>query len=436
MPTSQSLIDRAKAILENNPTIGRNSLAEELDISTDRARHILDKVRVPGSAKPPKQPKESIEENGDSLSVHLDGVPIRTLEELISYAKIDTQKWEVERFIANKWEMGAIPRATRAKGKEKWTRPVGTPIIKQLFQIKAWFRKRVVMLAIAEEIAALKAEAKKHAPVFKPVRYRTSEKSGNMVEIDLPDAHLGRLSWSEESGYGDYDLKIGTKDFENTVDGLIARTERDRPERVLLVLGNDLMNSDGPEGNTTAGTRQDNDSRYPKMFRRTRELTTRIIERIHVACPVDVLIVPGNHDTKSSWHLGDSLECWFHNCKDVTINNAPIGRKFYEWGRVMLMFVHGDKGKQPDYPLLMATEQPLMWSRTKYRECHTGHIHTLRTNERNGVRVRALSSLTAPDYWSSSNHYVGNLRCGEAFVWNKKDGLVGTATVTIEPDRP
>src|SRR5688572_933760 len=45
---------------------------------------------------------------------------ITTLEQLIRVCEIDTVYWEVERWICNKWEVGAAPRAT-GQGKN-WKR--------------------------------------------------------------------------------------------------------------------------------------------------------------------------------------------------------------------------------------------------------------------------------------------------------------------------
>src|SRR6185437_7298527 len=129
----------------------------------------------------------------------------------------------------------------------------------------------------------------------------------------------------------------------------------------------------------------------------------RAIEKLRQIAPVKVVIVSGNHDQLSCWHLGDSLECYFHNYTDVEIDNLPRQRKYHQFGNVMVMFTHGHKGKRQDYPLLMATEQPQMFGSTKFRECHTGHNHMTKLDEQHGVRVRVLPALCAPDDWLATN---------------------------------
>ncbi len=100
----------------------------------------------------------------------------------------------------------------------------------------------------------------------------------------------------------------------------------------------------------------------------------------------------------------------------------------------MLMFTHGDKGKQENYPLLMATEMPEMFGATVHREVHVGHLHQLRVRELMGVRVRVIPSLSAADSWHSDMQFVGNKRAAEAFVWCPKEGLVAQATYTVPMD--
>ncbi len=165
-------------------------------------------------------------------------------------------------------------------------------------------------------------------------------------------------------------------------------------------------------------------------------MMTRTIERLRLVAPVDVVMVSGNHDALSVWHLGDSLECYFDKCPDVRINNDPTARKYHQFGSVMLMFTHGHQGKAADYPLLMATEQPAMFGSTKFREAHTGHQHKTKLDEQHGVRVRVLPALCSADDWHAERGFVGNILSAEAYVWNKDEGLVTIAIYSLPQERP
>jgi hypothetical protein len=349
---------------------------------------------------------------------------VRTIPQLIRLCEIDTTEWEVERFVCNVWEQSA---KLRNGGTE---RVVTTP----QWQVKAWLRRKVEIIAARAEIAALKADAKRAWAVRRPPKPLAVEPSPYLLQLDIPDLHVGKLAWGEETGYANYDVSLALRAFERAVDALLTRTAGYRFGRVVLVLGHDLFNADNRQGTTTRGTPQAVDGRHQKTFVLVRRAVTTAIERIAASvAPIDVIVLPGNHDTLTTWHLGDSLECWFHETPGVTIHNRPVPRKYVEWGQVMLMFTHGDKGKRPDYPLVMATEQPEMFGRTTYREVHTGHLHQLRVQEHHGIRVRVSPALCPPDAWHSESQYVGNLRQAQAFVWHRDEGLVATAYFTISP---
>lgn len=360
----------------------------------------------------------SLKVDGDSAEVsRLSPEPVRTLADLIRVCEIDTETWEIERWVANKWEQAH----TDAK-KQSHVTP--------LFQVKAWLKRKKLQLAIRDEIAALVDDAKRRIPA-RPVSKRTNTSSGYMLEIAIPDLHIGKLAWGKETGEANYDSKIAEAVFLEALDALIARTSSYQFDQIVFPVGNDLLNADNAQNTTTRGTPQTSDSRYQKSFTIARQLMTRAIDRLRRLAPVHVILVPGNHDTLSTWHLGDSLACYFHQTPDVVIDNEPRHRKYHQFGSVMLMFTHGDKGKRPNYPLVMATEQPQMFGATVHREAHTGHLHQMRVEELHGVKVRISPALCPADAWHAENMYTGNARAAEAFVWSATEGMVGTAIYTV-----
>jgi predicted phosphodiesterase len=357
-----------------------------------------------------KPEPETSEISGDKWNITLPKTRICTLEQLLEYCKVDLSTWEVERFIVNKWEMGAKNTSDEL-------------VIEPLFQVKATLKKRTEILAVRKEIELLKEDAKKAARTPHTL-VRPLKTTGNMLEINIPDVHVGKLAWPEETGYEPYDLKIAPQIHRRALATLLDRTKNYKFDQVLFVVGNDLFNSDDIENRTTKGTIVTTDGRYHKTFGIVRRMITESIERLREIAPVKVIMVSGNHDNLSVWHLGDSLECYFHKYTDVEIDNTPRQRKYHQFGKVMLMLTHGDKGKRQDYPLLMATEQPAMFGQTKFREAHTGHNHMTKLDEQHGVRVRVLPALCPPDDWHAENGLVGNQRSAEAHVWNKDEGLI------------
>lgn len=72
---------------------------------------------------------ETSEVTGDKWTLTLPKTNIHTLEELIAYCKIDLNVWHVDRFVANKWEMGYKNEDDKAKSLP-------------LFQIKAFLSRK------------------------------------------------------------------------------------------------------------------------------------------------------------------------------------------------------------------------------------------------------------------------------------------------------
>jgi hypothetical protein len=344
---------------------------------------------------------------------------VKTIDDLIRVCEIDAGEWAIERYVCNKWDAGS-------------TDLDGNPQTTELYQVKAWLKRRVQAVAVRAEIADLLAAAKTSVGNARPVAKRSKpSKSQYMLELSIPDLHVGKLAWGAETGGENYDTRTAERLFETALDTLLHRTAGFTFAKVLLVLGNDILHSDSKSGTTTGGTPLDNDSRYQKTFGVVRRMCIRAIDRCLEVAPVQVAMVPGNHDTLGVWHLGDSLECWYHRHGDVQIDNAPTSRKYVQFGKVMLLLTHGDKGKRTDYPLLMATEKPAMFGATLHREAHTGHLHQTRVQEHHGVKVRISPALCSADAWHAEHAFVGNTRAAEAFVWHAEEGLVSLALYTV-----
>jgi hypothetical protein len=363
------------------------------------------------------KPAESSEVSGDDWTITLPKTRIHTLEQLLTYFEVDLSVWEVKRFICNKWEVAAKDALDELQ-------------VEPLYQVKAFLERKTNIIFAKKEIEGLKEEAK--AAAKNPFKIKKNPLTGGyMLEINLIDHHFGKMAWQVETGHPNYDIHIAVDLFWRAFNAILAQTKGFNFDEIYFIVGNDLFNSDDVQGRTTSGTHVSTDARFYKVFSKVRSLTIQAIEVLReYSKMVRVIMVSGNHDKLSVWHLGDSLECFFHKYKDVIIDNRPLYYKYYQFGQVMLMFTHGDLGKKANYPLMMATEQSEMFGNTKFREVHVGHKHFKEVIEDHGVRVRQLPALCPPDRWHAENGYTGNLRQTEAFIWNESKGLVGTVIYT------
>ncbi len=386
-----------------NRTKSQHAAAKECGVKRWQVRAAL--LRQQGS--PQGRSQFSRLDAARATAEHL-GPRIRTLDDLLRLCEVDMTRWEVERYVVNKWEQASKEKA-------------GGVHIEPLIQVKAWL-KRTPHGEAADMLEMFRDMVKGHTPTGWRQRPVTST-AGALYEVDVFDLHTGRLAWGKETGHGDYDSDIARRLCLAAYDDLLARVDRRQVAQVVIPIGNDFYNVDGMAGTTTAGTPQDEDGRWQRSFRAGCQLAAEVIERSATIAPVLVPIVPGNHDAERAFYLGEVLSAWFARNDRVTVNNEPTARKYYQHGAVLLAWSHGKAEKDRDLPLIMATERPAEWAATKYREWHCGHTHH-ESNDDHGVRVRHIQSLAAPCTWTASVGLVGSLRGAQAFLFDRDRGLL------------
>lgn len=355
---------------------------------------------------------------------------VHTLDQLLAASNVDLETWKVARHEVNKWDV-----TMKILKNGKWIAKTY-----QNWQVKAKLeldRKYIKERAIGELFQQMTEDYVSPAPVE-----RLRDKMGlgeekNLLEISIFDLHIGKLAWGGET-FENYDVKIARKRFLGSIGKLLARASGFNYNKILFPIGNDFFNSDTMENTTTKGTPQDEDLRWQKTFDIGVRLLVDAINMLReTGVPVDVVVIPGNHDFERSYYMGSYLSAWFKADSNVYVNNGASPRKYYRYGNLLLGLTHGSEEKEASLPLLMATdvESKPMWSETKFHEWHIGHIHRKRTvqydinksrvlNEELGVTIRYLSSLTGTEEWHHKKGYVGSTKAADGFVWNHEFGLI------------
>lgn len=410
---------------------GKHTNAEIAKVLRRRNADVARKMRQLPPPTKDTPPTFAASPNGETAEVTgPKSTRITTLAQLLELAKVDAAVWDVERCVVNKWEVGA-------KDDD------GNICIAPLIQVKAWLkRKHPLALTLTELrtglIADIKAEVKRARPATLPRRYVDS---GWLFEFSPFDLHMGKYTWDEET-VANYDVDIAEDLFNASLDFLLSRALKladGRLSRVLCVFGNDVSHIDNMSGETTAGTRMDVDTRYIKVYRRICSIHRRAIDVLRQVAPVDVKIVPGNHDEVTSFHLGEILSTRYEGVRHVTVDNSPKKRKYYDFGVNLFGFTHGDAEKVSELPLLMAREEPQRWARCSSREWHIGHKHIAEKHSwreqdlfsDKGVRVRRLASLSAHDAWHTKHAYTDRRAC-EGFVFHKTAGFTDHLSFNVD----
>jgi len=345
---------------------------------------------------------------------------VKSLEDLIEACDIDTENWEVEKWGCKVYD-GWIKENQNVKSKKCYSisatlkKRTSTDLVKQ----------KEILLDILKEELDIKFENKSY------------NKNGDfLLELALFDVHFGKLSHEEESGY-DYDLKIATEKFNTAVDDLLSKVDLSVVSKILFPVGNDLFNVDNMIKTTTGGTPQDTDTRFHKMFSCVKNVIISNILKLEKIAPVDVVIVPGNHDEATCYMLGEVLSAYFYNSTNVSINNLPTLRKYYQFGEVGILFTHGDKEKHSDLALIFASEQPKLWGNINHRFIQLGHLHHNKkinymiTNEVQGAQIQILPSISPNDKWHASKGFLSK-RQAKAFLFDKQDGMIAELTHNVK----
>lgn len=366
-------------------------------------------------------------ENKKSLTAKI-RKEITSLEELLEFFEVDQEVWEVERWLCNQWQMGAKNNR-------------GEVDIHPLYQVKAFFKRRVALVNAKED---LKAFAKSMAATLKaaprlpaPKRARVRKRKEFLFVPSIMDPHFGKLCWGRETGWEDYDVKIASKLVLEAAADLWRKSQHYDFKEILFPVGNDFFHVDNAENTTTRGTKQDVDGRWFKAYRAGRKVICEVIAALSEMAPVKVVIVPGNHDATRIWTLGDSLEFGFRNEKWISVDTEPRDRKYYAFGTTLLGLEHGIM-KKPRLFQTMQLEAREQWATAKHCEWLCGHWHTKKeivfkpVDEDAGVRVRHIPSLTPPDFWHASAGYVGSVRAAEALIYHERLGYEGQFSYSPE----
>lgn len=435
--------------IERNTPGCYSSVAKEFGVNPEYIRRIYRTLRENELVDDPvildegKALGETFKENfktGEADVVALVPNRIKTLKQLLKACEVDEKEWTVLSWECTKWEVGRKDKSVNWQAVNGVASGIindtGKIHVEPLWRVKAKLVRRKIETDLAKQKAALLKELKAYAPKVEARSYQSKAAGeGTLLELCIFDPHFGKLAWREETDE-DYDLKIAEKRVKESVQELLGRFDLSSVERILLPVGNDLINIDNRHNTTFAGTPQDSDCRYMKIIRAVKRILIEMIDELSSIAPVDVIVVPGNHDTTSSFMMGEILEAFYHNNELVNIDNRPKLRKYYQYGLNSIQFTHGDQEKHESLGLIFATEEPRLWADTKFRFCQLGHFHKnkkinyVSVDEHQGFQVQILPSLSGTDFWHKSKGY-NSLKQAKAMLFSPQQGLIGEATTTV-----
>jgi len=225
----------------------------------------------------------------------------------------------------------------------------------------------------------------------------------SMVLIGKQDAHLDKFDI-----LGDNSIEGRFNNFRNKLICQISKVSKTNSiDKIYYVIGSDEFNSEW-NGGTTKGTPQKNILSHQESFEKITEFNIEMIELLCGYCySLDVILVGGNHDFVSGWHLAHVLSRVFHNSDHVVIDKSVLNTKVVSWGDNLILLNHGDEMTPKD----LAAKFPLiandLWSKHSNYFVITGDKHHEFAHDYNGVFTYKLPQLSrARSDWDDKKGFV------------------------------
>jgi hypothetical protein len=429
--------DQIREEYYNNPEFSRKKLAKKLGVDKAYIRRIIRPLKKQEIKQGHKPLEETIEFNRTSTNnatLNLQSITINTLEKALEVAEVDMTQWKVDRYEIGSWQVTMKLKVESGSYDDK-----GNPIMKDepktvtMYRIRVWLKK----LHNMEWVEAVR-ELIKEIPKIKTPKKNYKLDGRYLLEVALMDVHFGMLAWGKETGT-DYDIDIAEELFLHAVQDLLAKSSGYNPSQILFPFGNDFLHIDDPTNQTPQNRNLlDADSRLIKIYQKAKKSVIKAINYCREVAPVHVCWVPGNHDPNVSYYMCDVLSEVFANDKYVTVDTSPKSRKYYPFGKCLITYTHGVEEPLRDLPSIVATEEPVLWGSSKYREIHIGHkhkklqMHWVNVDTMPGTVIRMIPSIAGTDAWHYKRGYIKSYHAAESYLWDDEHGVIGQFTSYVD----
>ncbi len=331
------------------------------------------------------------------------------------------------RTIEQKPERGekfALPAGHVVKGVSALVDEDGREVVKW---IKTSQDRDQLVATMRAAVDGFKAEIPRAAPVSAPVACN----SDLLCQYTITDVHMGCLAWNEETGGGDYDLKIAEKLLDDWFATAIELTPN--AETAILAQLGDLLHHDSHESVTPAHRNiLDADSRFQKMVRAAIRVLRKIIDRLLAKhARVHIVMADANHDPASEAWLRELFAAFYENEPRVTVDNGAGTYYVYKHGDVSLFYHHGHRRGVKDVDGVFAGRFREIYGSTKHSYAHLGHKHNDELRTTNLMKVEQHETLAAPDAYAANHGYLSG-RSAKVITYHKRVGEVFRSIVSAE----
>lgn len=276
----------------------------------------------------------------------------------------DSTKWDIISLKNNFWQMGS-----------KDSDPV------DLYQSKVTVKPRVVKFNVDDLIETLNRNVK-------PIEVKNIQQGETSLVISLFDLHFGITKLNM------------LKSHINQIGNILKKGYK----RVEIIVGGDVLHSDFITKTQTSSNTQLDHVKTIKALNEAESFISTIIEMsLQYSPTVEVKAVSGNHDTDSQY-----LFIWGMSKKYPQVefdNELNTERLAFSFDKVGIMVAHGNLALKR-LPMLFANEYPDIWARSRYRMVASGHFHTEKKTDVDGVMMWQFGTTKPNDPYEKANGYT------------------------------
>lgn len=256
------------------------------------------------------------------------------------------------------------------------------------------------------------------------IERKTFEGDEHLLVLDVADLHIGKYASAYEVGEKEsYNVEKAILRAMEGVEGILAYSSGWKKDKIVFVVGNDILHTDGTKSATTAGTPQNVHGLWFENFLSAKDLYITVIKRLIEVADVHVVFNPGNHDTANSFFLVQVIEAYFKDCDNVTFDSSPSQRKYFKYANNLIASTHGDGGKVETLPMTVANECEF-WSECTRRYMYIHHFHHKLSKDYPGITIESVRTASGSDSWHHKNQYQGAKKAIEGFIHHKEKGQI------------
>ena len=374
-------------------------IANRFNLSEEKVKEIINNIKkeYKETYQGVIESKVDLQKNTKELKAVSLSEP-KTPEEIIKLLKIDTSKWKLSTY----WN--------KQQG-DRW-------VISALVTQKTPSKEDI----LTECLSGFNPE---YTPLKKEDLHINKEGEEVCAVISLQDLHFG---------------KLGNENIKDRVKKALSRLTYSlhnsyKVQKIVFVLGGDLINMDTFTNTTTAGTHVESSMNAIVAYQESFNSMYFAINYLKQFCnTLHIVYIPGNHDRLSSFHLAHALQHSVRNEDSIIWDCEYSERKVLTYGINMFCIEHGDVKINP---LVYATEFATEWGSTSNRVIYTGHYHHKKTttyiteNEIHGISVKVIPSLSNVDYWHYHNKYTGAKKTAIVDIYSITDGKIAEFSTTF-----